>query len=66
MVALVDSQLTVSQQRAFAARKVGSTLGCIRKGIAVLPTALVRTPLKCSVQFWAPQSKGDLDTLEQV
>lgn len=68
------SKLTVSRQWAFAAKKVGSILGCIRKGIAsslrevILPlwSALVRTHLKCSDQLWAPQNKGDLDTLEQV
>ncbi|KAK4808964.1 hypothetical protein QYF61_015198 [Mycteria americana] len=59
----------MSQQRAFAAKKVNAVLGCIRQSMAsrsreaILPLC---TPLECCVQCWAPQYRRDMDILERV
>lgn len=41
MVVLVDSKLTASQRWAFATKKVGNVLGCIRKGITSSLTEVI-------------------------
>ena len=73
MGVLVD-KLTMSQQRALAAKMTNCILSCISKSAAsrsrkvILPLylALVRLHPQYCVQFWAPQYKKDSDTLEQV
>lgn len=69
----MNNKLTMRQQCIFVTRKANVMLGCIGKTfvskvtemILVLYLALVRN-LKCSVQFWTPQYKQDMDILEQV
>ncbi|KAK4819183.1 hypothetical protein QYF61_025998 [Mycteria americana] len=71
---LVDTKLTMSQQRALAAKRASGVLGCVRQSIAsrrrevILPlgSALGRPPLECCVQCWAPQDKRDTDIVERV
>ena len=64
---LVGDKVTMSQQRALAAKKANGTLGGIRRSVAsrlrevLLPlcSALGRPHLECCVQFWALQFKKD-------
>ena len=63
---LVGAKLKRSQRHALAVRRTNVILGCIKHSrtrwskelIIPLYSALVRPPLECCVQFWAPQCEG--------
>ncbi|PKU29354.1 hypothetical protein llap_20342 [Limosa lapponica baueri] len=71
---LVDTKLSMSQQRVLAAKAANGILSCIRQSTgdrsreAILPlySALVKPHLECWVQCWPPQYKRDMDILERV
>uniref|UniRef100_A0A8C6YCR1 SUMO specific peptidase 3 n=1 Tax=Naja naja TaxID=35670 RepID=A0A8C6YCR1_NAJNA len=71
---LVDNQLNMSQPCAAAAKRASAILSCInrgrqsrsRKGLILLCKALVRPHLESCIQFWSPQYKKDVETLEKV
>jgi len=64
----------MSHQCALATKNPNDILGCVRQNIAsrlrdgILPlcSVLVRPPLGCWDQCWAPQDKRDVDRLERV
>lgn len=71
---LVDNKVNISQQCAPAAMKVNDILIWIRQNIGsrckdkILPlySALVRSHLKCYVQFCAPQNEREVYSLERI
>ena len=70
----VGNRFAMRQQCALVAKKADSILGCIKKSVASrsrevvlsLYSALVRSHLRCCVQFWAPQFKKDRELLERA
>ena len=71
---LVHEKLNMSCQCVLAVQKVIFIMSCIKRSATcrsrevILPvySALMRTHLEHSVQFWGPQHKQDMNLLEQV
>lgn len=60
---LVDTNLNMSQQNAFATKKTKGIWSCIRQSIA---RRLREVILESCIQFWAPQHNRDMNTLGRV